>query len=173
MNDRPQRVERWEDGVLDAATIAVLPSGHAIETWGEIPGIAVRNTKTQDRIWIRYPNRHDENWQALVEAVRGGEPFEGRTSALIRHRADLDRRGDVAILAGRSTDGGVLISVRPTTADAPNKGFAVTLDRDDAWRFANAMETAESNVRRDYTENLESFRANRGAGMEVANELTR
>jgi len=151
-----QHVTSWEAGVMDAACIGNLPSGHSVETWGagDNMGLAIRDNKTQGRVWLK--DCTSEQWQQMVVAMRAGEPYEGTQSALVREDTKLDTRRDVDVTIGRATEGGVLVSLRPK--DATHDGYAVVLDRDDAHRLANAMEIRDPLNRREYAQKLEQLR---------------
>lgn len=148
------RVTSWEAGVMDAACIANLSNGLAIETWGagESMGLAIRDTNSQSRIWLK--DIPASEWPNVVKAMRGIEPFEVRMEALVRDGTALDKRQTVDITIGRNLDGNTMVEMKPANA----RGFSLQLHPEDAHRFANAMEIDTPALRRDYTTKLEHLR---------------
>ena len=142
---------------MTAAVCAEINSGLMLMSWGtELPGFALMDSQ-KSRIWFRFQDRDNPVYTRIEKALRASAPVKETLSALVMRRGGLDVRRDVDLVIGRAKDGGILISAIPQRGD-PIPGWVISLDRDDAWRFANALELQTPQQRRDYAEKVEELR---------------
>jgi len=148
---------KWEYDLMYGAVAAEISRGIALMAWGtEMPGFAVTDAQ-RSRIWFRFEERSNPTYVRIETALRGGEPVRETLSALVMRRGGLDVRRDVDLVVGRAHDGGIMLSAKPQRGD-PIEGWAISLDRADAHRFANALQLETAAQRQEYANKLEELR---------------
>lgn len=154
------------------AVAAEIPRGIAMMAWGtEMPGFAISDAQ-RSRIWFRFDDRNNPTYQRIQRALDGGETVKETLSALVMRRGGLDVRRDVDLIVGRARDGGILVSAKPHRGD-PIEGWALSLDRDDAHRFANALQLETPQQRMKYATKVESLRQYHSKPMEITHVRSR
>lgn len=165
-NVKRERVLKWDYDGMYGSLCAEISRGIELMCWGtEMPGFAILDAQ-RSRIWFRFEDRMNPVYQRIEKALRGGEAVRETLSALVMRRGGLDVRRDVDLVIGRARDGGIMLSAKPQRDD-PIEGWAVSLDRDDAHRFANALALETPIQRQEYALKLEELRSHHNSEIDT------
>ncbi len=98
--------------------------------------------------------------------MRGIEPYEARIDALVRTGTSLDKTMSVNVQITKNLLENPVVSLSPV--GMPQKAVVIHLEKDDAHRFANAMDISNGSDRQAYAEKLESLRVENSKEREPA-----